>query len=249
MAYSRITSWQIDGEKVETVTNFILLGSKITVDGDCSHEIKRYLFLGRKAMTNLDKSIKKQRHHSADKGPYRQSYGFSSSHEWMWELDYKEGWVLKNWCFSIVVLEKTPESPLDSKEIKSVNLEGNQPWILIGRVGRNWCWSSSILVIWCEDPTHWKSPWCWGKLRAEREEGVRGWNGWVASPMQWTWIWTNFRRWWGTSKLGVLQSMGWKESDMTEWLNNNEICIQPICSMWSLAPYRAGVWFLVVRLD
>ena len=72
MAYSRITSWQIDGEKVETVTNFILLGSKITVDGDCSHEIKRYLFLGRKAMTNLDKSIKKQRHYFAN------TYGYEN---------------------------------------------------------------------------------------------------------------------------------------------------------------------------
>ena len=114
------------------------------------------------------------------------------------------------------------ECPLDSKEIKSVNLEGNQPWILIGRVGRNWCWSSSILVIWCEDPTHWKSPWCWGKLRAEREEGVRGWNGWVASPMQWTWIWTNFRRWWGTGSLACYCLWGRKESDMTGWLNNNK---------------------------
>ena len=83
MAFSPITLWQIYGETMETATDFILLGSKITVDGDCSHEIKRYLFLGRKAMTNLDKSIKKQRHHSADKGPYRQSYGFSSTHEWM----------------------------------------------------------------------------------------------------------------------------------------------------------------------
>ena len=96
MASGPITSWQIDGEKVETVTDFILLGSKITVDGDCSHEIKRCLLLGRKAMTKPDKSIKRQRHHSADKGPYSQSYGFSSSHEWMWELDHKEGWVLKN---------------------------------------------------------------------------------------------------------------------------------------------------------
>ena len=83
MASGPITSWQIDGEKVETVTDFILLGSKITVDGDCSHEIKRCLLLGRKAMTKPDKSIKRQRHHSADKGPYSQSYGFSSSNEWM----------------------------------------------------------------------------------------------------------------------------------------------------------------------
>ena len=80
MASGPITSWQIDGETMETVRDFIFLGSKITADGDCSHEIKRRLLLGRKAMTNLDSVLKKQRHHFADKGPYNQSYGFSSSH-------------------------------------------------------------------------------------------------------------------------------------------------------------------------
>ena len=122
-----ITSWQRDGEKVEPVADFISLGSKITVGGDCSHEIKRCLLLGRKAMTNLN------RHHFAGKGPYSQSYGFSSSHVQMWELDHKEGWVLKNWCFQIVVLQKTLESLLDCKEITPVNPKGNQPWIFIGR--------------------------------------------------------------------------------------------------------------------
>ena len=90
MASSPITSWQTDGEKVETVADFIVLGSKITVDGDCSHEIKRHLLLGRKAMASLD-SILKIRHDLADKGPSSQSYGFSSSHVWMLELDHKEG--------------------------------------------------------------------------------------------------------------------------------------------------------------
>ena len=83
MASSPITSQQTDGEKVETVTDFIFLGSKITADGDCSHEIKRHLLLGRKAMSNLDSMLKKQSHHFADKGPSSQSYGFSSSHVWM----------------------------------------------------------------------------------------------------------------------------------------------------------------------
>ena len=82
-------------------------------------------------MTNLD--IKKQRHYFANKGPYSQSYGFPSSHVRMWELDHKEGWALKIWCFLIVVLEKTLESPLDCKEIQPVNPKGNQPWIFIGR--------------------------------------------------------------------------------------------------------------------
>ena len=93
MALSPITSWQIDGETMETVRDFIFCGSKITADGDCSHEIKRPLFLERKAMTNLDKILKSRDTIFANKGPSSQSYGFSNSHVWMWELDYKESWV------------------------------------------------------------------------------------------------------------------------------------------------------------
>ena len=102
---SPITPWQIDGETMETMTDFILLGSKITADGDCSHETKRCLLLGRKAMTNLNSILKSG--DSTNKGLSSQCYGFSSSHVWMWELDYKESWVLKIWCFWTVVLEKT----------------------------------------------------------------------------------------------------------------------------------------------
>ena len=108
MATGSITSWQIDGG---TVADFIFLGSKITADGDCSYEIKRCLLLGRKVMTNLDSNIKEQRHYFANKSPSSQGYGFSSSHVWMWELDYKESWVQKNWCFWTEVLEKTLETP------------------------------------------------------------------------------------------------------------------------------------------
>ena len=116
MASSPITSWQIDGETVETLRDFIFLGSKITTDGDCDHEIKRCLLLGRKATTYLGSMLKKQRHYLASKGLSSQSYGFSSGHVWMWELDYKS-WAPKNWCFWTVVLEKTLESPLDCKEV------------------------------------------------------------------------------------------------------------------------------------
>ena len=133
IASSSITSWQIDGETGETVTDFIFLCSKVTADGDCINEIKRCLLLGRKAMTNLDSVLKKQRHYLADKDPSSQSHGFFSSRVWMWELDHKESWALKNWCFWTVVLEKTLESSLDCKEIKPLNPEGSQSWILIGR--------------------------------------------------------------------------------------------------------------------
>ena len=129
MASGTITSWQIDGKKWKS--NRLFSWTPKSADSDCSHEIKKCLLLGRKAMTNLD-SILKSRHYFADKGPSCQSYGFSSSHVWIWELGYKESWVLKNWCFWTMVLEKTLESPLDYKVIRPVNPKGNQSWIFIG---------------------------------------------------------------------------------------------------------------------
>ena len=129
---SPITSWQIDGETMETVADSIFLASKTIADGDWSHEIKRRLLLGRKAMTNLD-SILKSRDITLPKKVCLVSYIFFSSHVWMWELDYNESWVPKNWCFWTVVLEKTLESPLDCKEIQPVDPKGNQSWIFIGR--------------------------------------------------------------------------------------------------------------------
>ena len=152
MASGPITSWQIDGEAMETVTDFIFLGSKITTDDDCSHEIKRRLLLGRKVMTNLD-SILKSRHNFANKGPSSESYGFSSSHVWIWELDYKERWTSKNWCFWTMVLAKTLDSPLESKGIKPINPKGNQSWIFIGRLDAG-SWNSNTLVTWCEEQAH-----------------------------------------------------------------------------------------------
>ena len=112
---------------METVADFIFLGPKITANGDCSHEIKRRLLLGRKAITNPD-SID-----ITNKSLSSQSYGFSSSHILMWELDHKESWVPKNWCFWMVVLEKTLVSPLDCKEIQPVHPKGDQSWIFIER--------------------------------------------------------------------------------------------------------------------
>ena len=99
MASGSITSWQIDGKTMETVTDLIFLGSKITADGDYSHEIKRCLLLGRKGHDKPRQHIKKQRHYIADKGLFSQSYGFSSSHVWIWELDKEDGWLLKDWDF------------------------------------------------------------------------------------------------------------------------------------------------------
>ena len=116
MASGPITSWQIDGETMETVTDFIFLGPKMTSDGDCSHEIKKPLHL--ESYDQPIQHIKKQRCYFADKSLSSQSYGFSSGHVWMWELNHKESWAPKNWCFWAVVLEKPLESALDCKEIQ-----------------------------------------------------------------------------------------------------------------------------------
>ena len=143
-----------------TVTYFILGGSKITMDSDCNHEIKRHLLLWKKTYDKPRQRIKKQRHDFADKGLSSQSYGFSSSHVWMWELDYKESWVLKNCCFCLfffnccfwtVVLEKTLESPLDCKEILPVHPKGDQSWIFIGRTDVE----AETPILWPPDAKNW----------------------------------------------------------------------------------------------
>ena len=144
MASGPFTSLQID---METVTDFIFLGSKITADGNCSHEIKRCLPLGRKATTNLENILNKQRHSFANKGPSSQGYGFSSSYVWMWELD----WAPKNWYFWIVVLEKTLESLLDFKEIQPVHPKGDQSWTFIGRTDVD----AETPILWPPDEKSW----------------------------------------------------------------------------------------------
>ena len=103
------------------------------------------------------------------------------------------------------MLEKTLESPLDSKDIKPVNPKRHQSCIFHWK---NWCWSSNTLAIWCEELTHWKRPWWWERLKTRGKGGNRGWDGWMASLTQWTWIWANSGRWWRPGKPGVLQSMG-----------------------------------------
>ena len=130
-----------------------------------------------------------------------QGYGLPRGHIWFWELDREEGKTPKNWCFHTVVLEKTPESPLDSKEIKPINPRWkstlNIHW-------KNWCWSSNSLATWSEEPTQWKRPWCWERLRAGGEGGDTGWDVWMASSAQWTWALANSGRSWWTREPGVL---------------------------------------------
>ena len=154
MASGPIISWQIVGETVEIVADFIFLGSKITADGDCSHQIKIFT-PWKESYDQPRQHIKKQRHYFANKGPSSQDYGFSSGHVWMWELDYKESWAPKNWCFWAVALEKTLESPLDCKEIQPVHPKADQSWVFFGRTDVE----AETAILW---PPHAKS-WLIGK--------------------------------------------------------------------------------------
>ena len=202
MASGPITSWQIDGETVETVTDFILGGSKITADGDCNHEIKRCLLLGRKVMTYQDSILKKQRHYFVNKGTSSQGCGFSSSHVRMWELDYKDS-TEELMLLNCGVGKDSWES-LDCKEIQPVHPKGNQSWIFIGKT------DAEALVLWPPDSKNWligKDPDA-GRLKVGGKRDNRGWDGWVASPTWWTWVWVSCRSWWWTGKPGMLQAMG-----------------------------------------
>ena len=190
-------------EKKEILTDFMFLGSKITSNGNCSHEIK-ILASWKKRYDKPRQCIKKQRYHFANSQSYSQSYGFSSSHVWMWELDHKEDWAPKNWCFWTIVLKKTLESPLDSKEIKLVNPKGNQLWIFIGRTDAE----AEAPILWPPDATSWlieKDPdarkdWRQEENR-EAEDEMDGITDSVDLSL------ANFRRRWRTGKPGMLQCM------------------------------------------
>ena len=175
MASGPITSWQIDGETVETVREFSFLGFKITADGDCSHEMKRCLFLGRKVMTNLDSLWKSRDITLAPKVHLVKAmvlpvvmYGC--------ELAHKESWAPKNWCFWTVVLEKTLESPLDCKESQPVCPKGNQSWIFVERT------DAEAPILWSPDMKSWltgKDPDArknWGQKYRATEDEVVGWH-------------------------------------------------------------------------
>ena len=165
--------------------------------------------------------IKKQRYYFANKGLSSQSYGFSSIHEWMWELDYEESWPLKNWCFWTVVLEKTLESPLDCKEIQPVHPKSNQS--CLGVHWKDWCWrwNSSTLATSCKELTHWTRPWCWEGLWAGGEGYDRGWDGWMAPLTRWAWVWVNSGCLWWTGRPGMLRFMG-SQSVGHDWVNWTE---------------------------
>ena len=207
------------------VTHFLFLDSKITVGGDCSHEIRRWLLLGKKTTTNLDKCVEKQRH-SADKGLCSQGYSLPSVHVWLWEPDGKEGKAPKNSYLWTVVLEKTPVPWTARSNYLELT---SQPWgkSTLDTHCKDWCW-----ISWCEQPTHWKSPRGWERLRAEEEKGIRGWDDWMASLTKWTWTRANFGRWWETGRPGVLQSMGLQRVGQG-WVTEQQRILTTIFEKWN----------------
>ena len=156
----------------------------------------------------------------------------------MWELHYKQSWAQKNWCFWTMVLEKTLESPLDCKEIQPVHPKGDQSWVFIGGTDVE----AETPVLWPPDAeswTHLKRPWCWERLRAGGEGDDRAWDGWMASPTQWTWVWVDSGSWWWTGRPGVLPFMGsqsWTRlSDWTELIPWS-VCYTMLCISFPRKP-------------
>ena len=162
--------------------------------------------------------IKKQRYDITNKGPYSQSYGFSSSHIWMWELDHKETWLLKNWCFWNAGLEKTLESPLDRKEVKPVNPKGNQPWIFIGKT------NAEAPILWPPDAKNWligkdtDAGKYWRQEKGTTEDEMVGWHHWLNGHESEQALVVDD----GQGSLACSSPWGHKESDMTEWPNWTE---------------------------
>ena len=202
---------------METVTNFIFLGSKIIADGDCRHEIKTFA-LWEKSYDQPRQHTKKHRHYFANKGLSSQCYGFSSSHVWMWELDHKESWVPKKWCFCTVMLEMILECPCDYTEFKPVHPKGDQSWIFIRRIDTE----VEALILWLPDAKYWlirKDPESGKDWRQEEKEMTED------EMVVWHYLLDGHEfeqgLGFGDGQGGLACCSPWccKESDMTEWLN------------------------------
>ena len=206
MASSSITSWQINGETMGIVTDFLFWGSKITAYGDCSQEIKRCLLLGRKVMTNLDSILKSRDITLPTKAHLVKAvvfpvvmYGCES-----WTIKKAEHWRInsfKLWCWRRLLRVSWTARRSNQSILRKSAL--NIHW-----KDRCWSWNSNTSATWCEELTHLKRLWCWERLNVGEERDDRGWDGWMASPTQWTWVWVNSGSWWWTRRPGVLQSMG-----------------------------------------
>ena len=224
-----ITSWEIDGETVETVTDLIFGGSKITADGDCSHEIKRCLLLGRIVMTNLDSILINREITLPTKVHLVKAMVFP-----VVIMDVRvglENWALKNWCFWTVVLEKTLESPLDCKEVQLVHPKENLSWIFIGKTDIE----AETPILWPSDVKNWLiwkdrdagKDWRWEKKGTTEDEMVEWHHRLNGHEL------VNSRSWWWTGRPGMCCSpWSHKELDKTEWLNWTEHHISQANGCW-----------------
>ena len=203
----------------------IFWGSKITADGDCSHEIKRRLFLERKVMTNLDSILKSRDITLPTKVHLVKSmvfpvvmYGCES-----WAIKKAEHWridAFELWGWRRLLRVPWTARRSNQSILKEINPECS--W-------KDWCWNSNTLATWCEELTHWKRPWCWERLKVG-EGDCWGWDGFMASLTRWTWVWASSRSWWWTGKPGMLQSMGSQRvryNWVTEmnWIERKEVCL------------------------
>ena len=183
---------QIHGETMKAVTDFIFLGSKITADIDCSCE--------KKDSSSLGKNYEKPWEHTKNRDlllPVNlcivKAMALSRSRGWVRELDHKESWEPKNWCFWTVVLDKTLENPLNCKEIQPVHPKGNHSWIFFRKTNAE----AEPQILWPPNgKTLQKRPWCWKTLKAWGKGEDRKHNCWVASTTWWTWVWASCGSWW-----------------------------------------------------
>ena len=252
MASGPITSWQIDGETMETVTDIFwapkslqMVTAAMKLKDTCSLEEKlwpRHRQHIRHIRQHIRQHIKKQRHYFANKGLSSQGYGFSSGHVWMWQLNYKESWVLKNWYFWTVVLKKTLEGPLDSKEINQSIIKKISPEYSLEKLmlKLKLQYFGNLL----EELIHLKRPWSWERLKAGGKGDGRGWDGWMASLTQWTWVWVSSGSWCLNGRSGVLQSMESQRigHDCVTELNWTEIWIFKEFIEYITQKYRAKEW-------
>ena len=203
MASNPITSWQIDGETVETVRDFILGGSRITADGDYSHETKRHFLLERNAMTNLDSILKSRDMTLPTKVCLVKAMVFPV-------IMYRcESWSIK----------KSEHRRIDAFELWCCRWLLRVPWTagtsnqsILKEISPGYSlersWNSNTLATWCEELTYLKRPWFWERLRTGGEGDDKGWDGWMASPTRWTWVWVDSGSWWWTGRPGMLWFTG-----------------------------------------
>ena len=205
MASGPITSWQTDEETMETVRDFILGGSKITADGDCSHEIKKILTPWEKSYDQTRQYIKKQRYYFANKGLSSQGYGFSRSHVWIWELEYKKAEHWRTDAFELWCWRRPLRVPWTARRSNQFILKEISPEYSLEELLLNWKLQYFGHLMWRINS--FEKTLMLGKM-AGGEGDDRGRDSWMATRTQWVWAWINSRSWWWTGRPGVLQSMG-----------------------------------------